>query len=117
MTPDVGFWRAFADAAAAFCADTTPPRSKNLLAPSESASNTAVASTTAMVVARAVPRAVRRLAGGLFADALAVAPLTDTAPDSPEWRGMQAHAAAKVAAALSAGSCTVQDSDWPSAVP
>lgn len=60
---------------------------------------------------------MKRLAGVLVADALAVARLTNTAADSPEWRGVQAHAAAKVAATLLAGSCTVHDRDWPSAVP
>lgn len=117
MAPEVGIWRAIVDAAAAFCAVTTPPCNKKLLGPAETAAFTTVATTTSIVVARAVPRAVKRLAGVLVADALAVAPLTNTAAESPKWGGVQAHGAAKVAAALLALSCTVHDRDWPSAVP
>lgn len=100
MAPEVGFCGAFVDAAAALCAATTPPCTNNLQAPFDSAAYTAVATTTAKAVARAVPRAVKQLAGVIVADALAVAALTDTVSDLPEWRGVEAHAVAKAAAAL-----------------
>lgn len=76
-----------------------------------------VVTTTAMVVTQAVPRAVEWLTGMLVEDTLNVLPLTDTARGSAEARGVQTRAAPKTAAALSAGSCTVQDSDWPPAMP
>lgn len=69
-----------------------------------------------MAVARAVPRAVKRLEGVLVADSLNLFPLTDTTRDLAAARGLQARAAAEVAAVQSAESCTMQDSDWPPAV-
>lgn len=56
-------------------------------------------------------------AGVSVHDALHFFSLIDTGRDSAVARGVKARAAAKVADALYAGSCTVQDSDWPLAVP
>lgn len=117
MAPHPGFWSALAREAASFCEDTTPPCSKILAGPADRAAYTRVATTAAMVVVRAVARAVKRPAKALIYHAYHMSPLTDTALEAAETRGVQAGAASEVAAALSAASCTVQDSDWPPAVP
>lgn len=116
VAPTVGFWDAFVEAAAKFCTETGPPCSHYLPSPGDKAAYTTVATTTAKVVARAVPRAIQRLAGVLVAGAFKVAPPKDTSESLPERRGVQPHADAKVAAALSAGSYTVRDDDWPAVV-
>lgn len=116
VAPTVGFWDAFVEAAAKFCTEAGPPCSHYLPSPGDKAAYKKVATTTAMVVARAVPRAIKRLAGVLVADAFKVATPKATSEGLRERRGVQAHADAKVAAALSAGLYTVRDDDWPAVV-
>lgn len=114
-----GFWEAFADAANAFAGATDMPCSRNVPLPGGKAAYTTVATTTAMVVARAVPPAIKRLAGVLVDDALKAVPPTagDLPGDAAERKNLQEKSASKVAAALFAGAVKVRDAVWPQEFP
>ncbi|KAK1865115.1 hypothetical protein I4F81_007650 [Pyropia yezoensis] len=109
-----GFWEAFADAANAFAGATDMPCSRNVPLPGGKAAYTTVATTTAMVVARAVPPAIKRLAGVLVDDALKAVPPTagDLPGDAAERKNLQEKSASKVAAALFAGAVKPALAAW-----
>eukprot|EP00170_Pyropia_yezoensis_P001794 contig_7671_g1798 len=117
--PHAGFSEAIAAAANVLAGATDLPCSRSIPFPGDKAAFTTVATTTAMVVAQAVPQAVKLLAGVLVDDALKAGPppAGDLPGDAAERKWLQAKAASKVAAALLAGAVKVRDAQWPQEFP